>query len=142
MRKIFLLVMLHILVLGGIWLWRAEPDVPVHPGDPARISMTGQETGELTDGEIHLPGLPPVDVDIDGPARTALWVYLPQHMLQDLDRDSPVNIRLPGEGGEVFTGRVAGVDTVSRERGGETLYRVLLELDPGQGKVGEMIIPP
>ncbi len=141
MRKIFLLVLLHILVLGGIWLWRSEPDVPVHPGDPARISMTGQETGEFTGGEILLPGLPPVDVDINGPARMSLWIYLPEHMLQDLDRDSPVSIRMPGEGEEVFTGRVAGVDTASRERGGETHYRVLLELDPEQGKVGEVISP-
>ncbi len=141
MRKICLLVLLHILVLGGIWLWRSDPDVPVHPGDPARISMTGQEIEEVTSGEILLPGLPPVDVDIDGPARTSLWIYLPEHMLQDLDRDSQVSIRLPGQGKNVFTGRVAGVDTASRKRGGETHYRVLLELDPGQGKVGEVIIP-
>ena len=139
MRKICLLVLLHILVLGGIWLWRSGPDPHVQPGEIAWIGMTGQETEELAGGEILLPGLSPVDVDIAGPARTALWIYLPEHVLQDLD--NPVSIRLPGAGQEVFTGRVAGVDSVSRKRGGETHYRVLLELDPGQVKAGEAIIP-
>lgn len=129
MRKVSLLVLLHILVLGGIWLWRSDPDPALHPGDPAWIGMTGQDMQKSFKGKLLLPGQPPAEVDIGGPARTALWVYLPESMLENLRRDSPMSISFQNGEEDVFTGRVAGVDTASRTRGDEIYYRVLLKLD-------------
>lgn len=143
MRKVCLLVLLHILVLGGIWLWRSEPDPAVHPGDPAWIGMTGQDMQKSFRGELMLPGQPPADVEIDGHARVSLWIYLPESMLENLRRDSPVSIRLQGGEEDVLTGRVSGVDSASRKRSGETYYRVLLEIDADPDQIKNMkIIDP
>ena len=143
MRKVCLLVLLHILVLGGIWLWRSDPDPAVHPGDPAWIGMTGQDMQKSFRGELMLPGQPPADVEIDGHARVSLWIYLPESMLENLRRDSPVSIRLQGGEEDVLTGRVSGVDSASRKRSGETYYRVLLEIDADPDQIKDMkIIDP
>ncbi|WP_291323313.1 hypothetical protein [Desulfonatronospira sp.] len=141
MRKICLLILLHVLVLGGIWLWRQDEQPPLQSGEPSRITVTAQDMPKITGGEMLLPGRSPVQVDIAGPARLALWIYMSENMLQDLSLEGDMSIRLDSNGQNILTGRVAGVDTSAIIRSGKTYYRVLLEMDPGQGSRMQVKMP-
>jgi len=126
-RKIFLLVLLHIVVLGGIWWWRqSEPETfPVH--DPLRLQTQNERM--VDEGEIFITDNSS-SVSIKGPTSMTLWMYVSATEISGLTQNRDLQLRLNAFDNSLFSALVKEIHPEPEIREDGVYYLVLMEISP------------
>ena len=127
LRKILILILIHVLVLGGLWWWRYTPDSP-EVFEATRINVNGHTRGVTMQGMVNIPGETSVPVTIKGPASLSLWIYVPESEMDRVRQFSNLEFSMDGFGENLYAGRVADINPDPKTVKNRTYYRILVEL--------------
>jgi len=126
-RKILILILIHVLVLGGLWWWRSVPDSP-EIFEAARIKVNGHTWGVKMQGMVNIPGETSVPVTIKGPASLSVWIYVPESEMDRVRQFSDLKFSMDGFGDNLYSGRVADINSDPETVKNRIYYRILVEL--------------
>ncbi len=127
MRKIFLLILLHVVVLGGIWWWRhTEPDAfPVH--DPVRLQIQNERM--IDAGEIFIKESSS-SISIKGPTSMTIWMYVSATEISGLTQNRDLQLRLNAFNNDLFQALVKEIHPEPERREDGVYYLILMEISP------------